>query len=673
MADFYCDHGAYGLASNRLGLDNPTTWGVPQEGDGSAMAAATASSVASVAFASVPGSGTISVCGVSISTTGVIGAASVDAAANALATNINATATAVGSSVAIGVPQLRNLVFARGPAGGAPAGTCQVMMRIGSASLNHATNANVAIATTFSAAPTITQFAGGSGGCWGWATNPSALGVGSSIAKAAYGAMFKRPYVTPTAGVDLVFPTDRTIFRTGGGASKTISFNITVYDETLTIMPDTGIEKHCVFDSNLFWTGDSASGVLMLHITYSNDEVDTNFAWTRDTSGLGGRGIFLSPKRGSLEIRCTNTRANGRFYMAHVDYYGQYGVRNFKVSGVIFTDDTTSSACFLSFFPTLGSVAEEGFQTAEYENCLYRVLTPRSFVRQQFAVRGNSRATCMTRFIGCEWDFNYTSVSDPNDLVAAMGNSTGDPGYLYLENCKFNGFASGFKLCSAITGQMQVNNGSVCNIVAKNCEGLRLTSAYAGLPANARAADPRNRMIYQSSLLPGIGQGFRLEDIRGVAEWLPANSPAFPTLAAVSVVTAQPWSMRLVWVQAAGNNHAQPFEAPEIATVVQAATGTRTVTCEVFLPSTITSGLELKISYIDNTDVMRFESVSALVSSSASWTNAGSYSGFVAKKLVITTAFQVKSGCVLSARVRLVEPAPSTVVNVYVDPELGVV
>ena len=109
MSDFYVDHGVYASA-----LGTTPTWGVPQEGDGSAKDAATAASIGSVLFGSVPTSGTISVCGVSISTTGVLSAGSVDAAANALASNINATTTAVAAGVAAGLPQLRNLVFARG-------------------------------------------------------------------------------------------------------------------------------------------------------------------------------------------------------------------------------------------------------------------------------------------------------------------------------------------------------------------------------------------------------------------------------------------------------------------------------------------------------------------------------------------------------------------------------
>ena len=76
MADFYVDHGAYASA-----LGATPTWGVPQEGDGTTKDAATASAIASIAFASVPTTGTFSVCGATVSTTGVIGAASADAAA----------------------------------------------------------------------------------------------------------------------------------------------------------------------------------------------------------------------------------------------------------------------------------------------------------------------------------------------------------------------------------------------------------------------------------------------------------------------------------------------------------------------------------------------------------------------------------------------------------------
>ena len=149
MANRWCDHGAYYPNTN----NTPTTFGLPQEGDGLARAASTAAGTASVIFSAVPagGSPNITVCGVSFTAalSSVTGAASADLSANALAGLINGSTTAVGGSinsvssattVSGSLPKLQNLVYARGPSAGAPAGTCQIMMRVGSAMLNYANN-----------------------------------------------------------------------------------------------------------------------------------------------------------------------------------------------------------------------------------------------------------------------------------------------------------------------------------------------------------------------------------------------------------------------------------------------------------------------------------------------------------------------------------------------------
>jgi hypothetical protein len=253
MADLFCDHGAYASA-----LGATPTWGVPQDGDGSSKDASTAASIGSVLFGSVPTSGTITVCGASVSTTGVLAAASVAAAADALAANINATTNAVSTTFAnTGCPtnanQLRNIVFARGPSGGAPAGTCQIMSRFGSATHNA-----TAIAHTFNGTPTVSQFTGGVGGCWGTAINPAALGVASSIAARDYGTLHRRPVVGTVPSL-----TNPVWQRTGGGASKSIAMTFAGNIN----LQHAGFSKKTIFDTNTKWTGDSALGQLRLVIT----------------------------------------------------------------------------------------------------------------------------------------------------------------------------------------------------------------------------------------------------------------------------------------------------------------------------------------------------------------------------------------------------------------------
>ena len=178
MADKYCDHGLYPAYAA------VPTWATAQDGDGAAATLAV-SSVASVVFSQGHSAGTVAVFGASVTFTH---GATADIEANNLATAINASATVVSTTFAPKAPQLRNLVYARGPSSGAPAGTCQIMSRAGSAALNDTGNTSLTQASFNGTAPTLTQFSGGSSGAWGYFINPATVWP-SATAALAYGAL----------------------------------------------------------------------------------------------------------------------------------------------------------------------------------------------------------------------------------------------------------------------------------------------------------------------------------------------------------------------------------------------------------------------------------------------------------------------------------------------------
>jgi hypothetical protein len=257
MADYYVDHGAYASA-----LGTTPTWGTPQEGDGSATAAASAVSIGSIVLNALPSAGNLlSICGITFGATSggtvnyTIGG-SITATVDNIVAAINGCTTAVGSSVAIGVPQLRNLVFARNTSGT----TVEIMMRVGSDKLNHATNSNVGITQSGWGTPcTLTQFIGGTGGCWGWLFNPTAIGVSSSIAQHAYGVVAGAVMVwtgTPSLA-------DPIWARTGSGKTITTTSLGTSVNRT------GAWDMRLIFDTNTKWTGDSGTGVVLFAFTYT--------------------------------------------------------------------------------------------------------------------------------------------------------------------------------------------------------------------------------------------------------------------------------------------------------------------------------------------------------------------------------------------------------------------
>lgn len=664
MADFYCDHGAYGLTTNRLGLDAPA-WGVPQEGDGSTKDAATASSVASVAFASVPTTGTISVCGVTVATTSVIGAASVDAAANALATNINATTTAVGATVAIGLPQLRNLVFARGPSGGAPAGTCQIMMRVGSATLNHASNSSVAIATTFSAAPALVQFTGGSGGCWGWILNPVAIGAASSIAVAAYGLLRATPTVwtvTPTAD-------DITYLRSG--TNPVIAYTVAGFTLTRSVL----WPIHIVVDTNTVWTGDSAAGVVTFNLTSSNA---FGALWSSSYSTYSNVSAYQS------SISCLrkhalvfNTAVTG---VGAIDLapWNAAHAQIARVTGVLYADVSTGTNAAPFSNSTIGTGGGAfNANTAIFVNCTFRRVNPvANSVPLVITMPSNSFIARSHRFVGCNIEANVSGATAPPiiNLAGASSGGSSISSVQSFEGCKFTGWAAGndkFLFTNAAPVSQQATR-----FVAKDCDGLTFSNAFAGLATSGYAFDHDTWTLLLHN--PKQGGAFRYESQSGVSDFDPDAAPAQPTFAATQP-NGQRWSLRTVWLATTDVvTRGLGYTPPVLRTAYLDASAIRTVRLELLMRSTLLSALRagdinVLLAYTSSVDGRVYQQLSnALpVASSASWYDVPV--GFTAVAYSFTTANAIAQGCEISLRLQYFgSPRTAITEAIYADPEFSV-
>lgn len=647
MADFYCDHGAY--ATN---LGATPTWGSPQEGDGSSKDAATASAVASIALSAIPTSGTFSCCGVTISTTGVIGAATVTAAADTLAANINATTTTVASGVAVGTPQLRNLVYARGPTDGAPAGTCQIMMRIGSETLNYAANVSAAIASTFTGTPTITQFAGGAGGCWGWMENTVSLGVSSSLAIGQYGLRsLAVPYVCAQGSV-VQKPTfsDPIWVRNG----KTITFpnsplNLVTKQRTY--------EPQFIIDNGTVWAGDSQSGVFSVEI-YPPGSNTTNYALNTSFSGAHKQVSFRAIEPGCLVFKAigTNTSANLNF---------ELGAGCRLENATIIEDVELSSSGIISV------AALNTYQAHNaYVNCFFDFRPSRAaFARGYFFSPSPSAAAGTTDFIGCRLSFNISGGGDPGPIVnipTALGNSS-----VRFRDCSFSGYAAKFRAFGGVATSWAYNE-----YVFENCSGVKLDAAYVGLTAFATNPLSDSAAIMQFSSAD-IGHQFRYECQSGALDWNPDASPAYPTFGAVQPDGTE-YAIRLDWFPTAAQTPSRPFWSPKFSMLFVATSAAKTVTLHLMTPTAVTLNsrhLGLHVFYIDGSGIPRSESTllkAVPVASGATWVNADSWSSHEATKLTLTTQYAVKQNTEISARVSINTPSPTgTLQSVFVSPEFA--
>lgn len=640
MADFYLDHGAYG-GSNRYGIDTPT-WGVPQEGDGTAMAAASASSVASIAFSANPTSGqTCSILGVTFTagTTYTIGA-NTDATANNLATAINSSGTSTGFGILLSQIALNRIVYARGPSGGAPSGTVQIMLRIGSAGLNQANNSNVTITSTFTTA-TITQFAGGSGGCFGYAFNEATMF--SSVSVATYGAFQGIAYWCSN-GTGLYTPTAQDTLWVRTGSNKTVA--LTPQGSTSSAR---GVMLYrVVFDTNTKWTGDSANGVLTLAYTMTNG--------THQMS-LGGRYTCL--RRGNLKIT-TSASANPLMIVPN-------GGGCAVVEGFAIVDGTTSTTQpGVQFTPsTTMIVAISSMAWISWVGCDYTRSQSGATLPPMFTVMWTTFAA-RVKFDSCTFNFTVTGSSDPGAMFAWSSPSVSQqyPVGVQLTNCRFNtsGYAGGLTVYP--TGQPTwVNSFLGIEIRIDNCSGLRLATANSGLPTSGlNNFDPDFHVAYTN-----LGSnGFRYENIRGMCDWVPSDAP--PYLSAKLPDGTTSWSLRVLWMTLP--SHTLPFALPQFHCYNRLSSGARTVGFELMAPNTLTytdSMLRLTVTYTDDTGVQRVESTGTVAASTATWS---SMTGMDAKKITLTTANNVAANTEIQAKLEFTTP-PSSGANTYayVNPE----
>ena len=654
MADFYLDHGAYATA-----LGAAPTWGVPQDGDGSGMSAATAAAVAEIKINAVPtASETITIAGAVI-TAGASAAANVfvrGAAPSNTATNIvtlinssnftNTVGTSVAHNTGIGptANQGRNMFFARVKSGADD--TVQIMFRIGSGALNHANNSNVAISTSgWGTAPTITQFAGGSGGCFGWLINPAALGQGSSITINQYGLLLARPTVVSAASSSSTFAiseTDTVWMRSGAG--QTIATTMAVSVSRVASSNNLNL----VLDSNTKWTGDSGTGVVSLDITQNAS--GTAFSFGTGTFFLGA----LAAEK--FKIRRVGAAANS---LSITSASAVIRWRN------LFLEDTSSASGTLIPLRFLQNTNNHSV-TARIENCVFNFPNASATARQLCTDVGAPSGARDVILINCEVRQNYTGVVNPTGgLLALVGG--GPSNKIEWFGGKITGLGSYrqpvFSGASALVPLM---------LRAEDVLGADIpATGLANWEAFTNGAYEENRRCFYSTA--SSGRSWRWETNAGMADWLSNAATAFPLLNGRMLDNTQ-WSMRATWLFGTGQHLVRGFTVPAMRQVSRGTTGSKTFLLEMLIPTAITptaENIRFAVRYYDNSGnpVTEVKSGANLASSSASWTNAGNYPNHTARKLEFTTAAQVAQYSDVIVTSTLYDSSPTGAnAEVYFDP-----
>lgn len=648
MAEGYVDHGAYASA-----LGATPTWGVPQEGDGSATSASSAAAVASILFDSVPSLGSITICGVSPTMAGVTAAANVDAAANALATNINATTTTVSTAVAAGAPRLQNLVFARGPSGGAPAGTCQIMMRVGSDTLNHASNVNVAISHSTNATLTITQFAGGVGGCYGWLINDAALGVSGFHTAGTYGMAVATPYVrtfTPTEA-DFIY------VRTGSGKTITMPVGISLTRGNL------GWPLNLVFDTNTKWTGDSGNGVFELRLKANS----SGFVYFRPENGGGAsapnRTTYSCLKRKNFKVALSVTNSSST--AALFDSAGCFVGRGIEFS------EWEAPGSLASVVFHANNVMTLRLEDCEFSFDAYQRSTLQYGPRFSLSSSGGGHLGV----VGGAFKVNLVGVPPDNFGLFSVSSAIASSSYgidILFDHVAFSS-GSATKLKAFTSNPTTVD--SFAHIVFNECSGIALSGSAVGMQTAANHQRPSkiNGVMFISG---DVGAEQRFEYRNGIAEWNPGASPAQPTLGATQF-DGTPYSIRLYWLSTTAMSNFTPFGYTS-SRLNRLADGIRTIVQEIAYDTTRAingRNLAARLSYIDEDGIARVQNTWGTdpAASSASWTGLGSWANFAARKFTFTTEYPVKQWTRINVEVYVVGQAPGgSNTDIFIDPEQSI-
>lgn len=632
-------------------------WGVPQDGDGLAKGPSPASATAHIVFTGTP-SGSISVCGVTVSPAW---GATADSAANGLATAINAASGVVTSGGFSFSPQLRNAVYARGPSFGAPAGTCQIMTRAGSALFN----GQVAIAhtlTNVSAGASSLTFSGGVSGCWGWLLNPAKMWP-SLVTELTYGLL------TGNSGyAGSVEPGDTVHIRSG----KVVDYFAWLNGGTSDVlMPPYGTPSAPVtfrVDDSTIWS-DGPEPVLEMRQT-----------------ALLSHTIHLPNMAGGQSSLVARKYADDRYGLRWTTYGTQAAAvalslkqaNTLRYEGVDFYCGTGG-----------GSVSVTKNTSVVHIAGLANVLV-NSRIRQQQQLAAPWFGGSSDRRTELDWRgviFDCGLSSAPQVPFSEILGSTYAAVTARFTGCKFVNFVVGSRL-APLTGNPAIRVGTV---LFRNTDWGNVTVLGPSmLGSTQNAGTPAIQSIsWGLAATTQLGdRDFFIDTPRGWCAWI--STRAFPTLNARLHDGLTPWSMQVIPPAVADNVSALvPFETPRLVKINSLPTGTRTVTLNFGLEQSLAWGkrdVSLLLEYEDEAGVMRSVDTfdpdnAALDVSTATWTNADgqqftySESGvlyFNKKSLSLTTPTPIKTGTEIGCYFRVHSSVADTTKQIFVDPEVVV-
>lgn len=633
MAEFYLDVSAVGN-EYQVYADTPTTWGVPQDGNGKALTGgAVAIATIDCNGATASGTGTVGVLGVTVSSTLN---ASGSALATAIVNAINASTTATVATYSAALLPLNRLVFAR--VNPTVDTEVQIMLRIAGTDWNGMTPTRVNIV-----GGGVTTFSGGTDGPFAYFCNNVTI---FGRAQATYGLVVQKPGSVTEPGTDPVIVRTR---RAGVDLGVLMQ-----HTASLTVAHQTGLtERHFVFDNGTYWPGD-----------------DGQFLFeTTQTSG-GALSIQFGPGNTvSSAIQTFNAMKVGGFRIRHslLSGTGAYGATvawgqgRSRWKGVFAEAGNANTQLLVQTINTLSSNNLEAIE------CKF------SFLRNQQISNLGGSTPFYQRMQNCtfEWSGIGSNIAALFNHSGFAANASSSTSKIHHTNCSYIVDAGAYSVVGIYSTPLPSNSRSVTTI--DGCSGIQNPSiglAAAGVVTGGPElywTDPAKF-------------SFRSENSSVTTDWV-QGSP-YPTLYA-QTPDGVPMSIRASW-EAARLGSYNSFEVTRISSFYRDNSASKSVRIELCVPASEvpnTAQLYMTVSYTDTSGARRFEHSrgdlrSLHLPSTAvplpngvgleNWSLNG-ISGLTSKRLEVITQFPIKQGSEVVCTV-MIGAAPIGTHSFYVDP-----
>lgn len=680
MANYYLHHGAYPAYSAT------PTWGVAQDGDGTALGLSTPAIGSLVITGLAIATNTITIAG-AVLTAVASGAganqfnvgASLDAQANNIASAINSATNTTNAGTNATNTQLRNWVYARGPSTGAPAATVEIMTRVGSVQFNYATNTNVFITSGgWGSAPTITQFTGGLGGVYGYFINTSTIWP-SGITGANYGAIMYTmgpSSIQPGAG-------DTIYVRTKASGVDITCQNTTFQNLAINLKQfstDPVNPTKVIFDGGTIWSGDD--GVFKLSKNYSSGSMRFNTTTQNFLAFIGKDRTDLGAGKKNFKVVDESNVGSG--------YYIMWAISNgCYYKNIEFSDEHVGTYVSSGTMYVQGNGINATMNIPNrFSNCTFRTNNSSSngysWIRQSWAYP--------TGHYFKECDFYYTNQTIANGgLISDNTVNSATATSLVFDRCTFHGLFNGANRLLSTSGTGQNGKLSATYLI-KNCEGIDAISGTFGYWAHGSSATGSSTSLDLWLRFISVNNKNITYFEHGLGYYVLHNaSGGYPTLFA-KTMSGDAFSCLISPSSRTTDciSYYNPFYTTEFSKLNTLTDGARTLTIEMLIDqnygsSLNTETLAVEVSYINASGVQKFYSTradvglgAALTSSSSAW-SATTYvlnsltHNYDKKKFVIVTPESVKQNTIISFKLGFYTYSPSANDVLFLDPDFEVV